>query len=39
MSVISVLLAVLALGFSAVVLVGFMEWRARMRNDGLGSAG
>jgi hypothetical protein len=39
MSVISVLLAVLALGFGAVVLVGFLEWRARMRSDRLGSFG
>ena len=37
MSVISVLLAVLGLGFAAVGLVGFLGWRARMRDDRLGS--
>jgi hypothetical protein len=39
MSVVFVLLAVLGLGFGAVSLVGFLEWRSRMRNDGLGSVG
>jgi hypothetical protein len=39
MPVIYVLLTVLGLGFAAVGLVGFLGWRARMRDNGLRSVG
>jgi hypothetical protein len=33
-SVVLVLIAILAIGFVGVSLVGFMTWRQRMRRDG-----
>ena len=33
MSAISVLIAILALGFTAVGLIGFLGWRSRMLNN------
>ena len=33
MSVISVMLVVLALGFAAVAMVGYFTWRSRMRRE------